>query len=154
MSLEKILLNKFEITYKEYKDYNDFYNITSENVKATMKNKVKELISQPDDLQKATEFVINTQALPMLHALDLNILKETVLTAYSICKDIIEIPEQIRLEMNELTQSKSNIMFTIDKGEAKELHPELIQKYKDRISPEAIQEILRRFKNIQDIDNL
>lgn len=154
MNLEKVLLNKFEVSYKEYKEYDNFYNSISEGVKSTMKDKVKDLVSQPEDLEKATEFVISTQALPMMYAIDLNILKETVLNSYNMCKDIVEVPGDVKAEMEELASSKSKLMFRIEKGQAKELDPELIQKYKDRISPEAIQEILRRFKNIQDIEQL
>lgn len=154
MSLDKILLNTFEVYYKEYKDYSNFFEENKSKVMATMKDKVKELMKTPEDMNKATNFVLETQSVPMLYAIDLNNLKESVLVAYNICKGLVDIPEDIKVEIEALKDSKTKQMYTIKKGLSEELNPSLIKQYKDRVTPEAIQEILKRFKNIKDIENL
>jgi hypothetical protein len=154
MSLEKTLLNSFEMHYKEYKEYSNFFEDNKAKVMSTMKDKVKELMKTPDDLEKATKFVLETQSMPMLYAIDLNLLKESVLVAYQVCKDVVEIPSEVKQELEELKEKKTKQMYTVKKGVAEELSPELIKQYKDRVTPEAIQEILKRFKNIKDIENL
>jgi RNA-splicing ligase RtcB len=154
MSLEKTLLNSFEMYYKEYKEYSNFFEDNKAKVMSTMKDKVKELMKTPDDLEKATKFVLETQSMPMLYAIDLNLLKESVLVAYQVCKDVVEIPSEVKQELEELKEKKTKQMYTVKKGVAEELSSELIKQYKDRVTPEAIQEILKRFKNIKDIENL
>lgn len=154
MDIQKTLLSQFEILFKEWKEYNTFFEKNNEEVTASIKERVKEIIDAPDNLEKATQFVIDTKTVPMLYATDLNNLKERVLTAYELVKGLIEIPESAEKELEQLKNSKNKLMFIIEKGTAKEINPDLIKHYKDRIPPSAIQEVVKAFKNIKDLENL
>lgn len=154
MSIEKQLLNQFEVSYKEYKDYSDFFEKNNKEVTEGMSNQVKDIIDNPKDLEKATQFILDTKTLPVLYATDLNNLKERVLSQYDLLKDIIEIPQQAKQILDERQIDKNKLMYIIDKGAPIEVNPELIKTYKSKITPETVQNVVRAFTNIKDIENL
>lgn len=154
MDIQKQLLNQFEISYKEYKDYADFYERNNKSVMEGMAEQVKDIISSPDDIEKAAKFILDTRTTPTLYATDLNNLKERVLAQYDLIKDVVEIPQEARKVLEERQVDKNKLMYIIDKGNPVEVNPELIQKYKSQITPQTVQNVIKAFSNITDIDKL
>lgn len=154
MDIQKQLLNQFEISYKEYKDYFDFYEKNNKEVTEKMAEKVKDIVNNPNDLEKATQFILDTKTSPLLYATDLNNLKERVLSQYDLIKDIVEIPEEVKKVMEEQQVNKNKLMYIIEKGEPVEVNSAQIKEYKKRITPETVQTVVKAFTNITDINKL
>lgn len=151
MSIEKQLLNQFEISYKEYKDYSDFYEINNAKVTEGMKDQVNDIINNPEDLERAAKFILDTKTTPTLYATDLNNLKERVLSQYDLIKDVVEIPQEVRQVLEAQQINKNKLMYTIDKGSPVEVNKELIESYKSKITPQTVMNVVKAFTNITNL---
>lgn len=127
--IKKTLLSTFEERYKEFKEYSDFYIKETEKVKENILN--EELLNSLDSPEKIEDFILNNQILPQYYALDMEKLKERLLTSYEDIGLFIEIPKEVKEDMEAVQKLKTKMIFKIVGGQAEVIdqsHLELLKK--------------------------
>ena len=152
--IKKQLLNQFEIYYKEYKDYEQFVTRNLEEQKTPIKEKIQAMFGETATDEQAVELVTMSRVYPILYAQDLEHKKEEILTAFSMVEGLdLEIPAEIKTELQNLKEKKFPYMFTIKNGEPQPLNKErmdlIVKKAK---TPEYIEQAMAFIKNLKALE--
>ena len=134
--VKKTLLSSFEERYKEFKDYSDFYIKETEKVKESILN--EELLKSLDTPEKIEDFILNNQLLPQYYALDMERLKERLITSYEDIGMFIEIPQEVKDDMETIQKLKTKMIFKIVAGNAEIIDPNHLELLKQEIKNSKI----------------
>ena len=116
--MEEKLIKNLDKYYKEFKDYENYFNSYNEEQTKVIPEKIKEFLANEASKEKAFEFMVDIRIKPSLMGLDLNILKERLLTAYETVENLeLEIPQEIKTEIEELKSKKDTFIFTVKNSE-------------------------------------
>ena len=113
--------NYFETIYTEYTNYKKFMEAEAPKIKEereNFQNYVKENSSKVEDL---VEKLFDINQTPTFYKADLQRLGVKLLNTYEAYKDLIEIPEDVQKEIQQMTVQKN--FFTIVDGKPKEIDP-------------------------------
>lgn len=127
--MSKQLQNNFNTIYKEWKEYNTFFHQYIKSKEDSVKDKIKDILDNPEDSEKILEYFYDTQSYPQMYKADLNLLSLKLVTTYNAVKDDIEVSEEIRKEVEELDKSqKSPQRFIVRAGKAEAINQEDIDR--------------------------
>lgn len=129
--IKKQLQAQFNTQYAEFKEAEDFLKDYSEEKISEFQEGVKELLALEElvSIEKAIEFVKDYKTIPKMMAMDLDAHKENLLSAYRVVQNILELPQEQKEKIEELSKSKNKTIFIRDKGVNKVLN----QPYYDSI---------------------
>mgnify|MGYP000891555347 CR=1 FL=1 len=134
--IKQTLLSSFEERYKEFKEYSNFYIPYTETVKENLLN--QELLNSLDTSEKIEDFMLENNLLPQYYSLDMERLKERLITSYEETKDFIEIPQEVKEEMDTIIQMKTKMIFKIVAGRPEVIDPSHIELIKSEIKKSKI----------------
>lgn len=134
--IKKTLFSTFEERYKEFKEYSDFYIKETEKVKENILN--EELLNSLNTPEKIEDFVLNNQILPQYYALDMEKLKERLLASYEDIGLFIEIPQEVKEDMEAVQKLKTKMIFKIVGGQAEIIDPNHLELLKKEIKNSKI----------------
>lgn len=127
--IKKQLQAQFDTQYNEFKEAEDFLKTYSEEKTAKFQEAVKQLLESEDNLELATNLVREYKTIPKMLAMDLDAIKERILSGFQIVENILEIPQEKLEKIQELKDFKNKTIFIRDKGVNKILN----QPYYDNI---------------------
>jgi len=114
----KTLQNRFELYYKEFKNYENFVNSNIEEQKKGMPERIQKLWENNASEDELISFNTHTKILPQIYGKDLNALKEKLLVAYDMSEGIIEISAEVKTEMENLHKMTDKPMYIVKEGKA------------------------------------
>lgn len=109
----KTIQNRFEVFYKEYSEYDQFVKSDQETKKEGMKKRVEEIWENNASEEDLVEFNRQITVYPQMYIKDLNALKEKLLVAYDMVEGIVEIPAEIKTEIEQLKPLTDKPMFIV-----------------------------------------
>lgn len=124
----EILENIFEVVYQEYKDYENFFKSTAPKIKQQREDFAKYAEENISNIDLVTEHLFEIEAEPQFYQNDLVKLQNRLYITYQTVKDVIEIPAEIKKEIEAFPQPKQ--IYTIKNGTAQEIDLEYIGKLK------------------------
>jgi len=127
--MEEILKNNFEVAYKEYKEYESYFKSAAPKIKEEREQYVKFAEKHKDDLDTLADKLFEIQSVVGLKENDLIKLQVRLITVYEMVKDILEIPADIKKEIEAFVKPKQ--YYKIEQGEAIEIDPELSRRVKE-----------------------
>jgi DNA integrity scanning protein DisA with diadenylate cyclase activity len=149
--IKKQLLSQFEIQYGEFKEAEDFLKNYSEEKAKDFENAIKSLINSniSDNLEESINLVRDYKTIPKMLALDLDVHKERLLSAFQIIENVLEISQEKLEKIQEIKNFKNKTIFIRDKGVNKVLN----QPYYDSIiastkDPAYIKVVIDTYKNM------
>lgn len=146
------LQNNFDMLYKEWKSYKDFFFAEMEKHTESVKERVAELSSDLKDTDKILEYFYDTRVYPKMYEADFNLLSLKLVTAYKLTLDSVEVSEEAKKEIDELISNhRSTQRFVIEGGKAVPINEELIKATKDQFRKAVNDKDL--LKGIQDLVN-
>ena len=120
-----LMQNKLTQVYQEYLDYKN-YAEKNKKTQEELRKQVTELVQDIND-ESYLETMFNIYGEKNLEYVDLEQLKVRLYHFYHAFKDIIEIPEEIKKEVENID---IKFIFTIKNGEKELIDKELYEKYK------------------------
>jgi len=156
ITTEEKLLQNFELFYKEWKEMDTFFTKNEDQKLAGMGEMITNLLSsETENPQAVVEFVIETRGLPALYAQQLERNKEELLAVYNLIENVVEIPAEIKKDVENLREKKTKIIFKIEKGEPVTVDEQFVNEYLARLkSPQFLQQTLTTVKNITELGNI
>ena len=143
------LINKLNTYYKEWKEYDTFYERSLPEVFKEVKEDIHKIVAS-EDSKAAENFFIKTNFYPKLYAADLQNLALKFLLVYDVLKDEIEVPEDIKKDAEKIKDIKFDIRFVIENGKPKEVDKEKIEQilnnFKSMMSEEKMMEYIKNIK--------
>lgn len=124
----QILENIFQTAYSEYKEYETFFKNVAPKIKQQREEFSQKVLNNPNDVENLTEELFDNNTRPVSYQTDLINLQNRLLTTYETVKDVIEIPAEVKKEIETFIKPKQ--LYKIDKGEAIELDPEYMKQMK------------------------
>ena len=134
--IKQTLLSSFEERYKEFKEYSNFFIPYTETVKENILN--QELLDSLTTPEKIEEFMLENNLLPQYYSLDMERLKERLITCYEDLKDFIEIPQEVKEEMDTIIQMKTKMIFKIVAQKPEAIDPSHIELIKNEIKKSKV----------------
>lgn len=135
----EVLKNYFEIIYLEYKDYEKFIKTIAPQVIEDRKNFASFAQENKDNIELLIDKLVEVNEKPVLYQNDLQKLQLKLAFTYEAIKEIIEIPLEIRAEI-EKTNTKQ--LFKIENNEAIPLNEELLTKIKEQTKSSSRQYLM------------
>jgi len=147
---EKLIIN-FDKFYKEFKDYLLYFKNYEKEQTETIPQRVKQFLDKDLSSEEAFNFTLEIKTKPIMMSVDLNILRERVLTAYEMIENLeLEIPQEVKTEIEELRQKKDTLIFAVKNNEIAILDQEKYDKTIERTKrPEYFEEFQRELKNVK-----
>jgi len=147
---EKLIIN-FDKFYKEFKDYLLYFKNYEKEQTETIPQRVKQFLDKDLSSEEAFNFTLEIKTKPIMMSVDLNILRERVLTAYEMIENLeLEIPQEVKTEIEELKQKKDTLIFAVKNNEIAILDQEKYDKTIERTKrPEYFEEFQRELKNVK-----
>lgn len=143
----KILEDIFESEYNEYTLYNDYIKSISKKVAKEREEFAKFALQNKEDIDKILDHMFDVNEKPALLGLDLTKLQTRLFNTYNVVKDIIEIPKEVREEINSLP--KPRLAYKIENGGAVAIDPkanEETKKYAKEQGIRYVKEVLKMSK--------
>lgn len=132
--MKEIAENIFEVIYKEYKEYETFFSPKIKTAEERRTEIAKYVVDNKEDQQGIIDKVFESGVGYLFHEKDLNNLKTKLYHTFKAYEDILEIPQEVRLEINNFKIEP--LYFIIENGVEKELNKELISNIKNQIRQE------------------
>lgn len=147
---EKLIIN-FDKFYKEFKDYLIYFQNYEKEQTETIPQRIKPFLEKDLSPEEAFNFTFEIKTKPIMMSVDLNILKERLLTAYEMVENLeLEIPQEVKTEIEELKQKKDTLIFAVKNNEIAILDQEKYDKTIERTKrPEYFEEFQRELKNVK-----
>jgi len=139
--MKEILQNNFEVAYKEFKEYETFLKNAAPKIKESREQFVQFSQENNDNTALLTERLFEDQVIPTYYQNDLLKLQNKVITVFETVKDVLEIPAEIKTEVEALIPPKQ--MYKITAGTAEEIDPEHNSKIKEE-AKKYYQEMLEK----------
>ena len=114
--IKKQLQAQFDIQYNEFKEAEDFLKTYSEEKITEFQKAVKQLLKSEDNLELATNLVREYKTIPNMLSMDLDSIKERLLSGFQIVENILEIPQEKLEKIKELKSLKNKTIFIRNKG--------------------------------------
>lgn len=121
----------FEVVYNEYKQYENFVKEIAPKIKKEREDFDKYVTENLDKQEELLEKLFELNEKPVQFQNDLLKLQVKLIYTYEALKDTIEIPQEIKTEIENFVKPK--ILFLIDNGEAKEIDPSLNKEIRDKV---------------------
>lgn len=121
----------FEVVYNEYKQYENFVKEIAPKIKKEREEFDKYVTENLDKQEELLEKLFELNEKPVQFQNDLLKLQVKLIYTYEALKDTIEIPQEIKTEIENFVKPK--ILFLIDNGEAKEIDPSLNKEIRDKV---------------------
>lgn len=154
--IKKQLQAQFNTQYAEFKEAEDFLKNYSEEKIADFQEGVKELLNLEESvsIEKAAEFVREYKTVPKMLAMDLDAHKERLLAVHKMVENILEIPQEQKEKIEELSKNKNKTIFIRDRGVNKVFnqayYDSIIQSTKDPAYIKAVTDTYKvMFENSQ-----
>lgn len=149
--IKKQLQAQFDTQYNEFKEAEDFLKNYSEEKTEQFQEAVKKLLESEDNLELSTNLVREYKTIPKMLAMDLDSIKERLLSAFQIIENILEIPKEKLEKVQELRKFKNKTIFIRNKG----VNEVLNQPYYDSImqatkDPSYIKVIVDMYKKMAE----
>jgi len=126
--MEEILKNNFEISYQEFKEYEQFLKNAAPKIKKEREEFTQFTIDNSSNTEAITDKLFEIETTPVNYQNDLLKLQNKLITTYHTVKDCIEIPAEIKKEVESLISPKQ--IYKIKNGEAQEIDPSYTEKIK------------------------
>lgn len=127
--MEEILKNVFETTYKEYKDYEQFFKSAAPKIKQQREDFAKYAEQNASNTDLITEHLFEIEAEPQFYQNDLVKLQNRLYITYHNLKDVIEIPPEIKKEIENFPQPRQ--IYTIKNAATEEIDSEYLKQLKE-----------------------
>lgn len=145
--MKEILENNFEQVYKEYKEYESYLKSAEEKIKTEREQLPKLLQDNENSQHIIIDKLFELQSLPLIQRQDLLNLNTRLIYTYNAVKDVIEIPEEVKREIEQFMPPKQH--YKIESGEAKEIDPQYSKDIKEKAREYYQLEVDKYFKNQQ-----
>jgi len=126
--MEEILKNNFEISYQEFKEYEQFLKNAAPKIKKEREEFTQFTIDNSSNTEAITDKLFEIETIPVNYQNDLLKLQNKLITTYHTVKDCIEIPAEIKKEVESLIAPKQ--VYKIKNGEAQEIDASYTEKIK------------------------
>jgi len=151
MEVSKTLLSKFEKAYEEFKQYSNFYITFVEEAKTALQSREDFFRENLDNPDKIEDFLIEYSSLPFHYSSDLEKNKERLISVYETVQDFIEIPQEIKTEMEDILKMKSPLLFKIEDNKPILINPEHLELIKQELKKQGIvSNILKQLKSTSE----
>lgn len=143
----KILEDVFENEYSEYTLYNNYVKSISKKIAKEREEFAKFALQNKEDMEKVLDHMFDVNEKPALLGLDIVKLQTRLFNTYNVVKDIIDIPKEIREEINSLP--KPRLAYKIENGEAVAIDPkanEETRKYAKDQGMRYVKDLLKMSK--------
>lgn len=120
----------FEITYAEFKQYESYLSSEAKSLEKERANFAKYALENRANMEMIVEKMFEVNEKPALQKNDLVKLQNKLTNMYDIVKDVIDIPKEVREEINSLP--KQRMSYKIDGDKAVEINKDMnneIRKY-------------------------
>lgn len=131
MEAQKIYL---ETVYNEYKEYKNFIEEQSPQIKKDRENFEEFAKNNSSDPKLLTDKLFEVNQKPAFYQSDLMRLQVRLTNVYDAYKDSMEIPQEIKEEVQSIKIPKN--IYTIKSGKAIEVDPEYSAKIKETVKKE------------------
>lgn len=127
----QILQNNFETVYKDYKEYEAFFDSIKDNIQSQRNDFEKRAVNggESDDVLVSALFDISLK--PMQSAEDLRVLRDRLISTYDAYKIVIDFPAEIKEEVNNLKRPLQ--AYRISNGNQVEIDKEKNDKFKEDV---------------------
>lgn len=119
----------FDTAYNEYKEYETFYKNIAPQIKEQREQFIKFSQENQDNIDVLTDKLFDIETEPLNYQNDLLRLQTRLVHTYNAIKEAIEIPAEIKTEVEKFVLSKQ--IYTIRTGEAIEIDPEYNKKIRE-----------------------
>lgn len=121
----------FETAYTEFKEYEAYLNSQIKNIEKGREGFQKFAIENKNNLELIFERMFEVNEKPALQKNDLIKLQNKLIYMYEIVKDVIDIPKEVREEINSLP--KPRLSYKIDNGEAVEINKDMNKEIRKHV---------------------
>lgn len=118
-----IVKDVFETTYNDYKSYEAQVNSETKSLENDRSNFAKFVLENKDDLDLVLDKMFDVNEKPALQKKDLLILQNKLINAYEVVKDVIDIPKEVREEINALPRQRMS--YKLDNGKFVEINKDM-----------------------------
>lgn len=118
-----IIKEIFETTYAEFKQYESYLQQESKKLEADRSNFAKFALENKSNLEEVVEKMFEINEKPALQKNDLVKLQNRLINMYDIVKDVIDIPKEVREEINSLP--KPRMSYKIEDDRAVEINKDM-----------------------------
>lgn len=129
--MKETLESIFDSAYNEYKEYETFFKNIAPKIKEQREDFVKFSQDNQDNIELLTDKLFEIETEPVNYQNDLLKLQTKLIHTYNTVKEVIEIPDEIRIEVEKFILPKQ--IYTIKSGEAVIIDPE----YNNKIRTES-----------------
>jgi len=118
-----IIKEIFETNYAEFKQYESYLQTESKKLEKDRANFAKFALENKNDLDMVVERMFEINEKPALQKNDLVKLQNRLINMYDIIKDVIDIPKEVREEINSLP--KPRVSYKIEGDKAVEINKDM-----------------------------
>ena|SRR5690606_14277343 len=118
-----IIKEIFETNYAEFKQYESYLQTESKKLEKDRANFAKFALENKNDLDTVVERMFEINEKPALQKNDLVKLQNRLINMYDIIKDVIDIPKEVREEINSLP--KPRVSYKIEGDKAVEINKDM-----------------------------
>lgn len=124
--MKEVLESIFEVNYKEYKDYENFVKALAPLIKKDREDFQEFAKNNLEDESLLVEKMFDINAKPAYYQNDLILLQNRLVYSYETIKDVIEIPQEIKQEIENFV--KPQLQYKVESGIAIEIDAEKTEK--------------------------
>lgn len=124
------LENIFEKAYQDYVAYEKYIKAESKNVAKGREEFAKFALANKDKTDLILERMYEVNEKPVLLGIDSTNIKTRLVNLYDALKDLIEIPKEVKEEINAFPRIK--YFYKIEDGEAIPINPEMHNDVRNR----------------------
>lgn len=135
------LKSQFEIVYQDFKKYEDFLKAESENIKKERENFNEFAVQNKDNIDLVLERLFEINERPTFYREDFQKLGLKLYYTYEALQNILEIPQEIRTEIENL---KPRYYYNIFEGQPKVIDQEYVDKISN-LSKETYKQNLKKY---------
>ena len=128
----KELENQFEQVYREYKNYEAFYNTIKKSPEERRKETAEYVLQNKEDEQSVIDKVFESGVGYLFYEKDLQLLRDRLVNVFKFVEGVLEIPQEIKTEINSLQISPQ--FFIVDSSlKAIEVDQNATKRIKEQI---------------------
>ena len=139
--MEQGLKSHFEIVYQDFKKYEEFLKKESENIKKERESFNNFVVENKDDTEVILSRLFEINEKPTFYREDFQKLGLKLYYTYETLQNILEIPQEIRTEIESL---KPRYYYNIFEGQAKVIVKEYVERISN-LSKETYKEHLKKY---------
>ncbi len=118
-----IIKEIFETTYVEFKEYESYLQAEAKKLEKDRTNFAKFALENKNDMNLIIERMFEVNEKPALQKNDLVKLQNRLINMYDIIKDVVDIPKEVREEINSLPRPRMS--YKIEEGKAVEINKDM-----------------------------